>query len=307
MEKNQYQLSDLQVKEIGPVVTLLVAQYQPDKIICFGCVSNNREAAGCFMGSESRFKSHYFLLMITKEAFRVEHDAQDYVNTHFGGGTISIISHGRKIIEQAIVKNSRFFITVYRDGCLLYTADGMPRSFEQLTLPEIDPIQTQTKAKKHYNSRWTMACGFLEAAAKCNEEAFYNNTVFLLHQAVEQTCIALIRVCTGYRPDLHNLDRLLKLCLCFCPDLSIHFQLNTEEEIRLFQVLNAGYSDVRYKDDFNVSAEDAGILMNQVDEFMVMAGVICQNKIEAYETLANLPHEHVMDYTPALTALILDS
>jgi hypothetical protein len=38
---------------------------------------------------------------------------------------------------------------------------------------------------------------------------------------------------------------------------------------------------------------------------MILADVICQRKIEDYETLANLALEHVMDYTPALTAEVL--
>jgi hypothetical protein len=42
-----------------------------------------------------------------------------------------------------------------------------------------------------------------------------------------------------------------------------------------------------------------------VSEFMLSVDDMCQRKIEDLETLANLPHEHVKDYTPLLTAAVL--
>jgi uncharacterized protein len=283
MENHRVNITPQQLQELQHVVSLLIDRYQPDKLICFGSLLNCSDVTSCFMQSQHIQKSHYFLLMVTKENLRIEHDVQDFVSTHYSEATVTIISHGKHIIEEAIAKLSRFFITVYRDGVLLYSADGLPAELQQISLPEINLVQTQQKARKHYNYRWNMASGFLEAAEACWEPGYCNTMVFLLHQAVEQTCICLVRVFLAYRADIHNLDRLLKLCLCFYPELANYFPKNTEEEKRLFNLLNSSYSHARYKDDFDASRDDATILLKQVDEFMILADVLCQNRIAEYE------------------------
>jgi HEPN domain-containing protein len=303
METDLKNLTTGQLAELQPVVSLLVDQFQPEKIFCFGNLTRSDSSSGCFTENTKIQKSHYFLLMVTKDVTRVEFAAQDYINTHYEGASISIIAHGCKTIAEAIKKISRFFITVYRDGTLLYAADGILTPSK--SLPDIDPAVFVQKAKNSYDHRWAMASGFLEGSRFCWEKGYINNSVFLLHQAVEQACIALVRVFTGYRPDLHNLDRLLKLCLCCDPGLSVHFPRNTDEEIRIFKLLNQSYSNARYKEDFDISKDDADNISNMVDDFIVLADAMCQRKIEEYETLANLPHEHVMDYTPVLTAAVL--
>ena len=150
-----------------------------------------------------------------------------------------------------------------------------------------------------------MASGFLESAEACWEAGYFNTMAFLLHQAVEQTCNCLIRVFMAYRADIHNLDRLLKLCLCFYPGLAIHFPGNTDEERRLFKLLNSSYSHARYKDDFDVSSDDADAIMNQVDDFMVLAEVLCQNRIAAYELAAKDAAAQLAEYSPASAASMM--
>jgi HEPN domain-containing protein len=304
METNLNTLTTGQLEELQPVISLLVNQFQPEKIICFGSLSTNNKAYGCFMEAAAETnKSHYFLLIVTKDVTRVEFAAQDYINTHYEGSTITIVAHGSKTITECINRGNRFFNTVYRDGTLLYAADGILTPFQ--SLPDIDHVSTVVKAKTSFDHRYGMSSGFLEASTACWDKGFLNNSVFLLHQALEQACIAFIRVFTGYRPDLHNLDRLLKLCLCCDPSLSVHFPRNTDEEIRLFRLLNHSYSNTRYKEDFHISEDDADNISNMVSEFMLSVDDMCQRKIEDLETLANLPHEHVKDYTPLLTAAVL--
>lgn len=53
---------------------------------------------------------------------------------------------------------------------------------------------------------------------------------FLLHQAAEQMLRALLVINTGLRLNKHSLDRLLRCCGMFCPELPVLFSENSEKD-----------------------------------------------------------------------------
>lgn len=274
--------NNLPYQDLQEITSLLVSRYQPEKIFCFSSLHYHlNTASGCFLQSGNRH-SQYFLLLETREITRVEHQAQDLVNHHFKGGAITLIAHGKETIEEAINNHSRFFISVYRHAVLLYTAGGFGMTFGQQYLPEIDPVQTHQKAIRHFRHRYIMAAGFMQAAELCMRRGYFNNTVFLLHQATEQCCIALIRVFIAYRSDMHNLDRLLKLSQCFSAEPSAVFPRETHEEKRLFSLFHKSYSDARYKLGFKISGEDAAALLEKCREFAALTERLCLQKIEEF-------------------------
>lgn len=81
-----------------------------------------------------------------------------------------------------------------------------------------------------------LADGFLMCASECLENEQYGICAFMLHQAVEQACICLVRVHIAYRSKFHNLYRLLRLCQCFS-ERPFQLFLSTPEDERLFDVL----------------------------------------------------------------------
>jgi uncharacterized protein len=283
MEQQNYFLSAHHFKEIGQIITALVEHYKPMYIICFGCLNDLKTANSCFIGLSQEEETHYFLLMVTTEVTRIEHDVQSYVNSHFNGVKITIIVHGLEIVSNAIAQGSRFFITTCKTGLLLYSANGLRLDFDY---PNLNPATTLAKAEKHYRHRYNMAVGFVEAAGECLDKEFYNNTVFMLHQAVEQACIAMVRVFIAYRSDMHNLIRLLHLCRCFSDEPLEVFPLKTDADRNLFQLLLKSYSDARYRDEYNISAEDAGLLWTRVKALVELAGALCTGKINEYRKTA---------------------
>jgi hypothetical protein len=86
----------------------------------------------------------------------------------------------------------------------------------------------------------------------------------MLHQAIEQTCNALVRVITGYRLATHNLSRLLAMTENFCTLSDQVFPRNTPEEKELFKIVARAYSDVRYKPGFQVSDQQTLTIIERV-------------------------------------------
>lgn len=287
MERKNINLSSLQYKELEEIVTLLTGQYKTEYIICFGYLNDVKATSSCFIEDVSQNNTHYFLLMITTEVTRIEHEVQDYVNKHFDKVGITMIVHGLETVTNAINQGSRFFTTVCRDGMQLYTANGLRLNMEY---PYLNPATTQAKAEKHYYHRYCMALGFMEAASECFEKEYYNNTIFMLHQAVEQACIAMIRVFMAYRSDIHNLSRLLNLCHCFSGEPAALFPRKTTEDQRLFQLLLKSYTDARYRDEYKVTSQDAGMLCTQVRALIELTEELCIDRINELRTaVINVP------------------
>jgi HEPN domain-containing protein len=235
--------------------------------------------------------------MVTTDNTSMEDHVQDYVNGFFEQGSITIVVHGMETITSAIAQGSRFFTSVYRDGLQLYSANGLRLNVEYLNL---NPATTFSKAQKHFYHRFGMASGFMRTAISCYDNGFINNSLFLLHQCVEQACIAVIRVYMAYRSDIHNLARLINLCRCFTDEPFALFPRKTADDQRLFQILLRSYSEARYNDDFNVDNFDAEILLDQVDGFLTLIRILCNNRLTHYRQEAETAGEIIEEYIPNL-------
>jgi len=274
----------------------LVQKFEPLKILSFSQNSYTHYSQGCFNDNQSHFKCDYCLLAITETATRIDYEMQDFANTYYQNGTITVISHSRQSIIEAVQQNSRFFIGVLRYGKLFYSKDGL---LDSEPIPGFVPKKGAIKAIRHYEHRIPLADGFLMCASECLEKEQFGICAFMLHQAVEQTCICLVRVHIAYRSEFHNLYRLLRLCTSFS-EKPLQLFLSTPEDERLFDIMAKSYSGSRYKDDFTVSRQDAESLYQRVASFLLLAKVMCNKKIELlaksasdYAALKNAEHVQI--------------
>lgn len=263
-------------------ISELSEKFQPLQIFCFYKSSSHEKRLSCFGSEHSRTRYEYGLLIVTALATRIDYEVQDYANTHFLDGTITVICHSNQSIWEAIENNSRFFKNVYSKGELLYSHDGL------LVKPSVQPFNPMSagkKAERHYKHRIPLAEGFILCASECLRKEHYGICAFMLHQAVEQTCICLIRVHVAYRSEFHNLRRLLSLCNCFS-EMPYKLFLSTTKDERLFELMSKSYSSARYKDGFSVSEQDIGELYKLTLSFFELAKTMCEKKIHFLESQA---------------------
>ena len=280
METNTFTPDQLQSKYLQDLIRLLIEKYQPLRIISFGRNSLIKQHSGCFIEEVKDGYYHHFLLMVTESVTRIEHEVQDFANRHYEHGTITILVHGKETISEAVAANSRFFCTVLNHGEQLYSNDGI------VMMDYVGgyvPTHAVTKAQNHLYHRMPLAGGFLTGAKECIGEEKYNVAVFMLHQVVEQCCIALISVHLAYRSDIHNLYRLLRLCNSFSSAPSALFLSGREEDERLFEILVKSYSAARYNDSFDVAQTDAEKLYIRISTFVKLVKMMCDDKIKKLE------------------------
>ncbi|PVH25143.1 HEPN domain-containing protein [Sphingobacterium corticibacter] len=254
----------------------MVQKFEPLQIFSFSQNSYTSNSQSCFKPSKVDFKCHYCLLVITESATRIDYEMQEFVNTNYRKGTMTILCHGRQSVMDAVQQNSRFFISVLATGKLLYSKDGM---LDCVPVAPFIPTNGATKALKHYDHRMPLADGFLMCAYECLDKEQFEICAFMLHQAVEQACICLLSVHIAYRSEFHNLYRLLRLCQCFS-EKPFQLFLSSPEDERLFDVMAKSYAGSRYKDDFSVSRQDADSLYQRVKSFLALVKEMCADKIE---------------------------
>ncbi|MBB5645969.1 HEPN domain-containing protein [Pedobacter cryoconitis] len=285
MEMYPLSLADEHSFYFKTFVKSLVQKFEPQQVFCFAKKSLLEQSNGCFIDYKTDHSSNYCLLIVTASATRIDHEIQEFANFHYKHGVITILCHGKETILEAIKANNRFFITVYNTGYLLYSHDGMT----QPDLPvRFIPTQAGIKAKKQLRHRMPLVEGFLTGSHQCLVNQQYNVCTFLLHQAVEQCCIVLIRVHIAYRSEIHNLKRLLNLCNCFSNKPFKMLRSGNAEDERLFEILIKSYSEARYGDHFSVEFEDAQHLYDRITDFVDLAKSMCKEKIQKLENEASL-------------------
>ena len=260
-------------------ISELSEKFKPLQIYCFYKSNVVERKQGCFVSEHVNYIHDYGLLLVTATATRIDYEVQDYANSHFTAGTITVICHSKQSVSEALDANSRFFKAIFTGGDLLYSHDGLlVKSF----VHPFDPINASIKGLKHYNHRTPLIEGFMACAFECLQNEQYGICAFMLHQATEQACILLVRVNIAYRSEFHNLRRLLSLCRCFSDHPYELFLSNTRDE-RLFDMMSKSYSHSRYKDGFTVSNEDARNLYNLTSLFIELSKTLCLKKIAQLE------------------------
>ena len=275
--------------EFKAFVKVLAERYKPLYIYCFGESVKSMSRSGCSILHDAVKNHRYYLLMIVENEIRIEHPVQDYANTHFHHGKITILVHGKETVTAAIRANDRFFITAAKQGKLMYSYDPAIASFQ---VPAYIPTRAAQKAEKRRIQKMFLATGFLESAKQCFIKENYPLCIYMLHQVVEQCCIGLIGVHLAYRSDIHNLYRLLHLCEIFSAETSQFFLEQGQEGIRLFDLMVKSYSAARYKDDFQAERSDAETLYAKVAAFLKLSEGLCKNKIEALALDAEIYKQH---------------
>ena len=286
MKNPQDILTVTQYIELQKEVAAIVSNRSASKVILFGLVQSKSVRHNCFATEEFFTINQYFLLVVTRNEQRLRQIVQEIATTPYHKIRITTISCTFNRIETQLKKNDRFFNTVLKDGIALYNDNNK----QETHIWEPDHLRILLSAERNYQNHWALALGFLAAAISAMEDDGGQPAivVYFLQQATVQTCLTLIKICSGLKPPTRSLSKLLELCFCFEPYLSIHFKQNTNEEIRLFNVLLNAQTIDTGRTEFEATTADAELLKEQADEFMVMVEVCCGTRIKDLENQAML-------------------
>jgi HEPN domain-containing protein/predicted nucleotidyltransferase len=190
---------------------------------------------------------------------------------------LEIISHDVEYVNTGLREGHYFFSDIKKEGILLY--DSGKYKLERRC--RIDPARRLEIAIEDFEQWFESANGFLKGFNFYLGEKDYKLAAFNLHQATERFYSAVILVFSGYRPKLHNIEKLGTTAASHYPEFIKIFPRKTAEEKRLFQLLKDAYIDARYKKDYSITKDELTYLAKRVEKLRNLVEKACKAKIKS--------------------------
>lgn len=237
-------------------------------------------------GVPNYFLSDYDILIVTKRRLGVkEYDFYTRIKDKFFGAMDRRLHTNPQFINESISHLNHnlelgqyFYYEIKEQGIMLYDSCEYTLSeCRELNYAEIGKI-----AQEYYNQKFHQAGSFLYLATCAYEVTDYPIASFQLHQATENylRTIPLVYILYGYKD--HDLELLMSYCKKHTLKLAQVFPRNTDEEERLFKLLQRAYVEARYNKDFLVTRTDINALIPKIELLRDITEKVCKEQIAFY-------------------------
>lgn len=238
-------------------------------------------------GVKTYYTSDYDLLVVTKKRLGVrEGTVATRVNARFMDGRDNefqtrpqLINESVSKLNDALSEGRYFYVEILAQGIMLYDSG----EYRLATPRELDYAEIKEMAETYYKDKYSDAEDFLFHAKIAQERGTYQMCSFMLHQATENfiKTIPLVYVLYGYKE--HDLEFLIEKCKPYTLDLAKVFPRDTDEEERLFKLLQRAYIEARYnKKNFTVTKADIDVLIPRIELLRDIVEKVCAQQITLY-------------------------
>ena len=193
---------------------------------------------------------HYLLIIVNRIEAGTAAQLANRIKNQFGGQhTATILLHKKTALNQKPGDQQHFFYNALHHGKVLYQHPTTP---PYLTCTNT-PIRDLSTAQRFWEQRQATVAKLLETLPAGPERG---NKVYLftLHQSIMHTCLGLIRLVLGYRPNHFSLPYLLELCDFCSPHHHTAFPRHNEKDKTLLKLLSS-HLDQWHANDFTEIAQ----------------------------------------------------
>ena len=238
-------------------------------------------------GVRTCFMSDYDILVVTPTRFQrynINYILNKALDNYYKGKnrnestTVQFIDESIEDLNKALLKNRYFYADIKREGVMLYNSGRhkLARRRKQ-NFREIKEL-----AEEYYTEKFERANSFLRSARHSYNDQDYKIASFHLHQACENYYNSIILTFTLYSQKEHSLIKLSARAKTHSLESSQAFPRDTEEEKRLFDLLQEAYIQARYNKLFRVTQEAIEALIPKVELLRDIAKQSCEERIKAY-------------------------
>ena len=286
MSENPLQhLPQTKQDEINTVLDIIIKEADPAKVILFGSHATGKWVDSSIQhdGITLTYESDYDFLVVTKKKSEKEQAIISHIENKCNEdlkGITSILVHSIDYINTGLSYGQYFFIRILSEGITLFD-DGQ---FEFLVPKKLSIAELKTRSQNYFDIWFPMGNEFLIDAENAFNRGSYRISLFYLHQATENLYATVMLVFSGYKPTVHNLNKLRKYAKHLNYELYSLFLTppEDEEEYRLFELLRKGYVEARYSRDFEISKKDCNKILIKVDRMKSLVENICFEKISSF-------------------------
>lgn len=286
MKRSLSHLPKYKREELKEITSIIKENADVEMIILFGSYARGTWVEDIYKEGHItyEYKSDYDILVVAKEYGLVRKlglwdkieniiRRRSSIRTH-----VALIVHDIKEVNKALSRGQYFFTDIKKEGVLLYDS----KQFELAQARKLSPEERQQTAKEDFKYWFKSASEFLAGFEFYFKRRSYRNAAFLLHQATERSYTTTLLVFTHYKPKEHDLKILGQRVSNLDPRFLPVFPRTTPEEKRLFELLQKGYIDARYKPEYKINRKELEYLAARVKKLQRLTKEICKEKIESY-------------------------
>ena len=286
MKKSLAHLPKHKQEELKEITRVIKEIAEVEMIILFGSYARGNWVEDIYKEGHItyEYKSDYDILVIVREHVLVRKLGQwNKIESIIRRSStirtrVTLIIHDIKEVNKALRQGQYFFTDITKEGVLLYDS----KRFELAKAQKLSPEERKQTAQQDFKYWYRSASEFLATFGFCFKRRSYRNAAFELHQATERFYMTVLLVFTHYKPKEHDIKILGKQAINLDPRFLPIFPRTTQEERRLFELLQKAYIDARYNRDYKITKKELEYLAERVKKLQRVTKEVCKERIESY-------------------------
>ena len=273
-------------EELKAITSIIKENADVEMIILFGSYARGNWVEDIYKEGHItyEYKSDYDILIIVEEhgavrKFGLWQKIGSIIRRRSTIRTrVTLIVHDFKEINKALLSGQYFFTDIKKEGVLLYDSTR----FELAKAQKLSPVERKQTAQQDFRYWFKSATEFLVDFGNAFERGSYTNAAFHLHQATERLYMTALLVFTHYKPKEHDIETLGKQVNNLDHRFLPIFPRTTQEERRLFELLQKAYIDARYNPKYKITKKELEYLVGRVKKLQRAVKEVCKERIESY-------------------------
>lgn len=237
-------------------------------------------------GVKTYFMSDYDIMIVTEQRMgNNEHAVYARIlRRFFENKAWEIHTHPQFINEsiselnKALDKSRYFYTDIKKDGVMLYDN----REYKLTRRRKLNYVEIAEMAQEYFDDKFPFANRFFANAKRDRLDDELRMSAFNLHQATENylRTIPMVFILYGYKE--HDLSFLMNECKKHTLEIYKAFPQDTEEERRLFKLLQDAYVQARYNKNFMVTVADIDAIISKIELLRDITEKVCKERISYY-------------------------
>ena len=273
-------------EELSLIKEIILASAPVEMIILFGSYSTGKWVEDLYIeeGTTYEYMSDVDILVVTRKERSAEKDwrwcsIENKIRERKKLTDTHIIAHGIGFLNERIRNSYYFFVDILKEGIILYDSGNY-----QLATPQpLSPTKRKKKAQEYFEDWFEAANETIKYYGYAIKDESYRFAAFFLHQATECYYTTFLLVFTDYKPKLHDIEKLGQLASKIKAEMTTAFPRSTQEEKRLFKLLQKAYIDARYrKKSYVITKQELEYLAERVKILAALTKELCEAEIAKY-------------------------
>nr|WP_301187057.1 HEPN domain-containing protein [uncultured Alistipes sp.] len=279
-------------QDLQQLTALILEQVkQVEMIVLFGSYAKNKYVdydQRVEFGTPTYYMSDYDIVILTRKPIgAVEYSLYEKIKDRFFENKNrpfhthpQFINYGIEDFNYALTKAHYFETEIKRDGVVLFDSGA----YKLARRRKLDYTEIRDRAQKYFDDKFGKANNFLEDTLFNFKKNEYVHSSFHLHQSAENLLRVIPMVFILYGHKSHDLSELMNAAKKHTTEIFSAFPRDTEEEKRLFDLLQRAYIESRYNPDFEIVKADIDALIPKVEQLRDIVERVCRERIAYYDS-----------------------